>query len=72
MAIAIFSYIFYIPKYFNIFLNYSKTVLYSRLTNNRLEKEKAELAHQVEDYKHHVHTYTSEGPAAGNHFQYLK
>ncbi|NXQ83718.1 CE290 protein, partial [Nyctibius grandis] len=37
-----------------------------RLTNNRLEKEKAELAHQVEDYKHHVHTYTSDGPAAGH------
>ncbi|XP_049648382.1 centrosomal protein of 290 kDa isoform X2 [Accipiter gentilis] len=37
-----------------------------RLTNNRLEEEKAELAHQVEDYKHHVHTYTSEGPAAGH------
>nr|XP_013224410.1 centrosomal protein of 290 kDa isoform X2 [Columba livia] len=36
-----------------------------RLTNNRLEKEKAELAHQVEDYKHHVHTHTSESPAAG-------
>ncbi|XP_065485981.1 centrosomal protein of 290 kDa isoform X3 [Caloenas nicobarica] len=36
-----------------------------RLTNNRLEKEKAELAHQVEDYKHHVHIHTSEGPAAG-------
>ncbi|XP_010282869.1 PREDICTED: centrosomal protein of 290 kDa, partial [Phaethon lepturus] len=35
-----------------------------KLTNNRLEKEKAELAHQVEDYKHHIHTYTSEGPAA--------
>ncbi|KFV98718.1 Centrosomal protein of 290 kDa, partial [Fulmarus glacialis] len=32
-----------------------------RLTNNRLEKEKAELAHQVEDCKHHIHTYTSEG-----------
>ncbi|KFW65263.1 Centrosomal protein of 290 kDa, partial [Pygoscelis adeliae] len=31
-----------------------------RLINNRLEKEKAELAHQVEDYKHHVHAYTSE------------
>ncbi|KFP64166.1 Centrosomal protein of 290 kDa, partial [Cariama cristata] len=31
-----------------------------RLTNNRLEKEKAELAHQVEDYKHHKHRYTSE------------
>ncbi|XP_009319608.1 PREDICTED: centrosomal protein of 290 kDa [Pygoscelis adeliae] len=37
-----------------------------RLINNRLEKEKAELAHQVEDYKHHVHAYTSEGPAAGH------
>ncbi|XP_054686024.1 centrosomal protein of 290 kDa isoform X1 [Grus americana] len=37
-----------------------------RLTNNQLEKEKAELAHQVEDYKHHIHTYTSEGPAAGH------
>ncbi|KGL91341.1 Centrosomal protein of 290 kDa, partial [Charadrius vociferus] len=31
-----------------------------RLTNNRLEKEKAELAQQVEDYKHPIHTYTSE------------
>ncbi|XP_050771508.1 centrosomal protein of 290 kDa [Gymnogyps californianus] len=31
-----------------------------RLTNNQLEKEKAELAHQVEDYKHHIRTYTSE------------
>ncbi|NXE74896.1 CE290 protein, partial [Cochlearius cochlearius] len=37
-----------------------------RLTNNRLEKEKAELAHQVEDYNHHIHTCTSEGPAAGH------
>ncbi|XP_009880919.1 PREDICTED: centrosomal protein of 290 kDa [Charadrius vociferus] len=37
-----------------------------RLTNNRLEKEKAELAQQVEDYKHPIHTYTSEGPAAGH------
>ncbi|OPJ85788.1 centrosomal protein of isoform B [Patagioenas fasciata monilis] len=36
-----------------------------RLTNNQLEKEKAELAHQVEDYKHHIHTHTSESPAAG-------
>uniref|UniRef100_A0A8C3J761 Centrosomal protein 290 n=1 Tax=Calidris pygmaea TaxID=425635 RepID=A0A8C3J761_9CHAR len=34
-----------------------------RLTNNRLEKEKAELAHQVEDYKHPICTYTSEGSA---------
>uniref|UniRef100_A0A8C4U9G5 Centrosomal protein 290 n=1 Tax=Falco tinnunculus TaxID=100819 RepID=A0A8C4U9G5_FALTI len=31
-----------------------------RLTTSQLEKEKAELAHQVEDYKHHLHTYTSE------------
>ncbi|KFQ83631.1 Centrosomal protein of 290 kDa, partial [Phoenicopterus ruber ruber] len=31
-----------------------------RLTNNRLEKEKAELARQVEDSKDHIHTYTSE------------
>ncbi|XP_030336722.1 centrosomal protein of 290 kDa isoform X1 [Strigops habroptila] len=37
-----------------------------RLTNNRLEKDKAELAHQVEDYKHHMHTCTSEVPAAGH------
>ncbi|XP_050564253.1 LOW QUALITY PROTEIN: centrosomal protein of 290 kDa [Cygnus atratus] len=36
-----------------------------RSTNNQLEKEKAELAHQVENYKHHIHPYTSEGPAAG-------
>ncbi|NXC37868.1 CE290 protein, partial [Penelope pileata] len=35
-----------------------------RLTNSRLEKEKAELARQVEDCKHHIHTYAS--PAAGN------
>ncbi|KFU98214.1 Centrosomal protein of 290 kDa, partial [Tauraco erythrolophus] len=31
-----------------------------RLTNDRLEKEKAALAHQVEDYKHHIHTHTAE------------
>ncbi|XP_009867548.1 PREDICTED: centrosomal protein of 290 kDa, partial [Apaloderma vittatum] len=31
-----------------------------RLTNNRLEEEKAELADQLEDYKHHIHKYTSE------------
>ncbi|NXL60734.1 CE290 protein, partial [Chordeiles acutipennis] len=35
-----------------------------RLSNNRLEKEKAELAHQLEDYKHDIHTYTGERPAA--------
>ncbi|XP_053922436.1 centrosomal protein of 290 kDa isoform X2 [Cuculus canorus] len=37
-----------------------------RSTNNQLEKEKAELAHQVEHCKHHRHIYTSEGPAAGH------
>uniref|UniRef100_A0A8C3CFD4 Centrosomal protein 290 n=1 Tax=Cairina moschata TaxID=8855 RepID=A0A8C3CFD4_CAIMO len=28
----------------------------------QVKKEKAELAHQVENYKHHIHTYTGEGP----------
>ncbi|NXP04219.1 CE290 protein, partial [Thinocorus orbignyianus] len=37
-----------------------------RLTNNRLEKEKAELAHQVEDYKHHIRMNNAEGPTAGH------
>ncbi|XP_014819115.1 PREDICTED: centrosomal protein of 290 kDa [Calidris pugnax] len=37
-----------------------------RLTNNRLEKEKAELAHQVEDHKHPICTDTREGSAAGH------
>ncbi|NXA10936.1 CE290 protein, partial [Sapayoa aenigma] len=37
-----------------------------KLTNNQLEKEKAELVHQIEDCKHNRHTYTSEGPAAGH------
>ncbi|XP_032543397.1 centrosomal protein of 290 kDa isoform X2 [Chiroxiphia lanceolata] len=37
-----------------------------RLTNNQLEKEKAELVHQMEDYKHHRHTYTSEDLAVGH------
>lgn len=55
-----------------IFKNYSKIVLYSRLTNDRLEKEKAELVHQMGDYKHERHISTSGGPAAGNNFQYLK
>ncbi|XP_061225334.1 centrosomal protein of 290 kDa [Neopsephotus bourkii] len=36
-----------------------------RLTNNQLEKDKAELAQQVEEYKHHMHTCTSEVSAAG-------
>ncbi|NWU43118.1 CE290 protein, partial [Hylia prasina] len=37
-----------------------------RLTNSRLEKEKAELMHQMEDYKHERQTSASEGPAAGH------
>ncbi|XP_040518226.1 LOW QUALITY PROTEIN: centrosomal protein of 290 kDa isoform X1 [Gallus gallus] len=37
-----------------------------RLTNSRLKEEKAELGRQIEDYKHQIHMYTSEGPAAGN------
>nr|XP_042715782.1 centrosomal protein of 290 kDa isoform X5 [Chrysemys picta bellii] len=35
-----------------------------RLTNNRLEKEKAELAHQVEAYRHQTGINASEGSAA--------
>lgn len=45
---------------------------YSRLTNNQLEKEKAELVHQMNASKNERDTSTSEGPAAGNNFQYLK
>ncbi|NXK32287.1 CE290 protein, partial [Piprites chloris] len=37
-----------------------------RLTNNRLEEEKAELMHQMEDYKHNRHTCTTEDLAAGH------
>ncbi|XP_025905531.1 centrosomal protein of 290 kDa isoform X1 [Nothoprocta perdicaria] len=37
-----------------------------RLTNNQLENEKAELAHQVEIHKLRVDTNTTEGPAAGH------
>ncbi|NXG65233.1 CE290 protein, partial [Hemiprocne comata] len=44
---------------------YSKIVLHSRLSNNRVEKEKAELAHRVED-KQHILTNTSEGPVTGH------
>ncbi|KAM9388160.1 centrosomal protein of 290 kDa [Phaethornis superciliosus] len=43
-----------------------KSVVETRLTNTRLEKEKQQLAHQVEDYKHHILTNTSEGPSAGH------
>ncbi|NXH19921.1 CE290 protein, partial [Bucco capensis] len=49
-----------------------KEIQLLRLTNNQLEKEKAELAHQVEDHKYHICIDTSEGPAAGNHFPYQK
>ncbi|NXO39788.1 CE290 protein, partial [Locustella ochotensis] len=46
--------------------NIIKELQLLRLTNNRLEKEKEELMHQMEDYKHERHTSTSEGPAAGH------
>ncbi|XP_032866047.2 centrosomal protein of 290 kDa isoform X1 [Tyto alba] len=36
-----------------------------RSTNNQLEKETAEPAHQVGEYKQLTHTYTSEDPTAG-------
>uniref|UniRef100_A0A8C2SYM7 Centrosomal protein of 290kDa coiled-coil region domain-containing protein n=2 Tax=Coturnix japonica TaxID=93934 RepID=A0A8C2SYM7_COTJA len=36
------------------------------LTNSQLKEEKAELVRQIEDYKHQIHMYTSEDPAAGN------
>ncbi|XP_042745370.1 centrosomal protein of 290 kDa [Lagopus leucura] len=37
-----------------------------RLTNSELKEEKAELVRQIEDYKHQINVYTSEGPAPGN------
>ncbi|NWU74458.1 CE290 protein, partial [Onychorhynchus coronatus] len=43
-----------------------KELQFLRSTNNQLEKEKAELVHQMEDYKHHRHTDTSEDLAAGH------
>ncbi|NWZ38688.1 CE290 protein, partial [Brachypodius atriceps] len=46
--------------------NIIKELQLLRLTNNRLEKEKAELMHQMEDYKHERHISTCEGPAAGH------
>ncbi|NWY65941.1 CE290 protein, partial [Erithacus rubecula] len=52
--------------------NIIKELQLLRLTNNRLEKEKAELVHQMENYKHKRHTSKTEDPAAGNNFQYLK
>ncbi|XP_051498711.1 centrosomal protein of 290 kDa isoform X3 [Apus apus] len=42
-----------------------KFVVAARLTNNQVEKEKAELAHQAED-KQQLLTNTSEGPAIGH------
>ncbi|NXQ38839.1 CE290 protein, partial [Catharus fuscescens] len=46
--------------------NMIKELQLLRLTNNRLEKEKAELVHQMENYKDQRHTSKTEGPAAGN------
>ncbi|NXD90841.1 CE290 protein, partial [Chaetorhynchus papuensis] len=46
--------------------NLIKELQLLRLTNDRLEKEKAELVHQMGDYKHETHTSTSGGPAAGH------
>ncbi|NWT82311.1 CE290 protein, partial [Lanius ludovicianus] len=46
--------------------NLIKELQLLRLTNDRLEKEKAELVHQMEDYKHERHTSTSGSPAAGH------
>ncbi|NXO88466.1 CE290 protein, partial [Certhia brachydactyla] len=46
--------------------NIIKELQLLRLSNNRLEKEKAELVHQMEDYKHRRQTSTSEGPAGHN------
>ncbi|NXQ33682.1 CE290 protein, partial [Alaudala cheleensis] len=46
--------------------NIIKELQLLRLTNNQLEKEKAELVHQMEDYKNKRHTSTSEGAAAGH------
>ncbi|NWW16106.1 CE290 protein, partial [Falcunculus frontatus] len=46
--------------------NLIKELQLLRLTNDRLEKEKAELVHQMGDYKHETHTSTSEGPAPGH------
>ncbi|NWX66773.1 CE290 protein, partial [Promerops cafer] len=46
--------------------NIIKELQLLRLTNNQLEKEKAELVQQMKDFKHKRHTSASEGPAAGN------
>nr|XP_054487141.1 centrosomal protein of 290 kDa isoform X2 [Agelaius phoeniceus] len=46
--------------------NIMKELQLLRLTNNQLEKEKAELVHQMNAYRNERHTSTSEGPAAGH------
>ncbi|NXD33359.1 CE290 protein, partial [Copsychus sechellarum] len=46
--------------------NIIKELQLLRLTNNRLEKEKAELVHQMENYKHQRLTSKNEDPAAGH------
>ncbi|XP_041330178.1 centrosomal protein of 290 kDa isoform X2 [Pyrgilauda ruficollis] len=46
--------------------NIMKELQLLRSTNNQLEKEKAELLHQMKAYKNERHTSTSEGPAAGH------
>nr|XP_021383701.1 centrosomal protein of 290 kDa isoform X2 [Lonchura striata domestica] len=46
--------------------NIIKELQLLRLTNNRLEKEKAELVHLMKTCKHEEHISTSEGPAAGH------
>ncbi|NXR65992.1 CE290 protein, partial [Rhadina sibilatrix] len=56
----------YLPEGAETEQNIIKELQLLRLANNRLEKEKAELMHQMEDYKHERHTSTSEGPAAGH------
>ncbi|XP_053798119.1 centrosomal protein of 290 kDa isoform X6 [Vidua chalybeata] len=46
--------------------NIIKELQLLRLTNDQLEKEKAELVHLMKACKHERHTSTSEGPAAGH------
>ncbi|KAL9854161.1 LOW QUALITY PROTEIN: centrosomal protein of 290 kDa [Geothlypis trichas] len=46
--------------------NIMKELQLLRLTNNQLEKEKAELVHQMNASKNERDTSTSEGPAAGH------
>uniref|UniRef100_A0A8D2MSQ8 Centrosomal protein 290 n=1 Tax=Zonotrichia albicollis TaxID=44394 RepID=A0A8D2MSQ8_ZONAL len=49
-------------KNFVLIIKKKLIFLYSRLTNNQLEKEKAELVHQMNACKNERHTSTSEGP----------